>query len=369
MRQADAGGKIMKNAQGHAAQAASIDLRHWPRLAPGVLTRVAPYVIVLLGCAPAFAAITGAVVNRTTGQPQAGATVSLLRMGQNGPEPAGDVKADAQGKFSFEGSVQGPTLVRATIDGVTYNKVLVPGTPSENITLDIYNASRQPGDAKVSKHMILFQPNGQELVVNEAYIVSNTGKTAWNDPADGTLHFFVPEAAKTTLEVNATPPGGQPLKQAAEKVGRSDVYKLNFAMRPGETRVDLDYKMPYAEGAALSGKIVSGDENTYLIAPNGVTLGGDNLNDLGQEPRTQAHIYGVKGTSYEIKLTGAVAPSSADAGSDSAADSGQPPIQQIMPRLYTKVGLILGLALGILTLGFLLLYRMPAKETNERGRG
>jgi len=31
----------------------------------------------------------------------------------------------------------------------------------------------------------------------------------------------------------------------------------------------------------------------YLIAANGVTLPGEeNLNDLGQEPRTQAHIYG-----------------------------------------------------------------------------
>ena len=40
------------------------------------------------------------------------------------------------------------------------DKVLVPGTAAEGITLDIYNASKQPGDAKVSKHMILFQPSG-----------------------------------------------------------------------------------------------------------------------------------------------------------------------------------------------------------------
>ena len=51
-------------------------------------------------CAPAAAAITGTVMNRTTGKPQAGITVSLLRMGQKGPEPAGDVKSDAQGKFN-----------------------------------------------------------------------------------------------------------------------------------------------------------------------------------------------------------------------------------------------------------------------------
>jgi hypothetical protein len=38
----------------------------------------------------------------------------------------------------------------------------------------------------------------------------------------------------------------------------------------------------------------------------------------------------------------------------------------MMPRLYTKVGPILGLAFGILALGFILLYRTPAaKESHD----
>jgi len=326
-------------------------------------------VALALLAAPAIAAVTGTVVNGTTGQPQAGITVSLLRMGQNGPEPAGDVKADAQGKFQLDQAVQGPTLVRATLDGVTYNKVLVPGSPTEGITLDIYNASKQPGDAKVSKHMILLEPTGQELVINEAYIVSNTGKTAWNDPANGTLRFFLPAGAQGKVQVGATPPGGQPLRQTSQKTEQADVYKINFAMRPGETRVDLTYTVPYQEGAPYAGKIVSKDENTYLIVPTGVTLKGDNLGDLGTEPRTQAHLYGLKGAEYNVQLTGAVSPRNTEATTDSVGNQdGAPPVQQIMPRLYGKVNIILPLALGILALGFVLLYRAPVKEMNERGR-
>jgi len=111
--------------------------------------------------------------------------------------------------------------------------------------------------------------------------------------------------------------------------------------------------------------VASGDDNTYLITPNGVTIKGDNLTDMGSEPRTQAHIFGLKGTSYDVQFTGAVAPQAADS---SEAQDGQPPVQQIMPRLYDKAKLILALAFGILALGFVLLYRMPAKEANERGR-
>ena len=48
---------------------------------------------------------------------------------------------------------------------------------------------------------------------------------------------------------------------------------------------------------------------------------------------------------------------------------GSPQIQEMMPRLYTKVGPILGLAFGILALGFILLYRTPAaKESHDSGQ-
>jgi len=317
---------------------------------------------------PALAAVSGTVINRTTGQPQAGITISLMRMGQAGPEPAGDVKADAQGKFSLNQPVQGPTLLRATIDGVTYNKVLAPGQPTEGITLDIYNASKLPGNAKVSKHMLLFQPQGQEMVVNEAYIIANEGTTAWNDPAGGTIHFYVPPAA-SKVEVNATPPAGMPLKSPAQKTDQADIYKINFAIRPGETRLDMSYTVPYKEGTPYTGKIVSGDENTYLIVPNGITIKGDHLSDLGPEPRTQAHIFGLQGTDYSVQFSGTLAPANENAAADSDSTAGQPQIQQIMPRLYTKLNLILPLALGILALGFVLLYRAPVKRANERGRG
>jgi len=105
--------------------------------------------------------------------------------------------------------------------------------------------------------------------------------------------------------------------------------------------------------------------------PNGVTLDGQNLKDLGQEPRTQARIFGLQSNSYSIKLSGAAVPTG-DAAADQPDSSG-PQIEQIMPRVYGQVKLILGLTLGILALGFTLLYRAQApaggKETHERSRG
>lgn len=328
----------------------------------------------LLSVAPVFATISGTVMNGTTGQPQPGITVTLLTMGASGPEAAGDGKTDAQGKFSLPASVsqQGPTLLQATLDGVTYTKIVPPGTPSEGLTFDIYNASKDAGAAKVSKHLIFFDPTDQGLAVNEAYLFTNDGKTAWNDPTDGTLQFFLPAGANGNVKINATPPGGMPLQQPASKTNKPDVFKVNFPVRPGETRFDVSYVTPYTAGQPYAGKIVSHDQNTYLIVPKGVTLTGDNLSDMGQEPRTSAHIYGLKAAAYKISLSGAAEAGPAD-NSDSGGDtSAQDPgnqITEIMPRLYSKVAPILALALGILALGFVLLYRTSPKEPNERGRG
>ena len=318
----------------------------------------------VLGSAPAWAAISGVIVNGTTGQPQANTPIILMRMGPTGPAAAGGGKTDAQGKFNLnaETSNQGPTLVRAIVDGVTYTKLIPPGMPSEGLTVEVYNASKEQGSAKISKHLIFFNPTPEGLTVNEAYQFTNDGKTAWNDPAEGTLRFYLPPAANGKVRIDATAPGGMPLQESPIKTNKPDIYKVNFAVRPGETRFDLTYTAPYAAGAPYSGKVVTKDENTYLIAPKGVTLTGDNLSDMGQEPRSEAHIFGLKETSYKISLTGAAEPSPADASGESGGQDGGSPIQETMPRLYTQVGPILGLAFGILALGFVLLYRTPSES-------
>ena len=102
---------------------------------------------------------------------------------------------------------------------------------------------------------------------------------------------------------------------------------------------DLTYSpaLPYTEGAPYAGKIPTEDENTYLIVPNGVSLEGQNLKDLGQEPRTQARIFGLATTTYSIKLSGAAVPTGDAAGDQ--PDSSGPQIEQIMPRVFGQVSI------------------------------
>jgi hypothetical protein len=354
VRACNAGDLVAGSLQASKEPAARPPALHLSRHRTIVLT------LLLLAGSPALAAINGVVLNRTTGQPQPNATVTLTKMTAAGPQSNGETKTGPDGKFSFDQSVEGPTLVRAAWDGVTYNRVLPPGTPSTNLTLDVFQSSKAPGAAKVSKHMILFEPAGGQMSVNETFLYSNDGTTAWNDPAGGTLQFYLPPGAAPKLQINATAPGGMPIPAPTSKSTQPNVYKTDFAIKPGETRFDLTYSFPYKMGAQLEGKVVTKDENTYLIVPNGITLQAEHVNDLGVEPRTQAHIYGLAGTSYNIQLTGAeVATADAAPGAPQEQEAG-PAIQPILPRIYTQKYMILAFAFGILALGFALLYRKEA---------
>ncbi len=319
--------------------------------------------------APAFAAITGTLIDRTTGRPRADVTVAYFTVG-NGLQLVDQGKTDAKGAFLINQAVLGPGALRATVDGVTYTMMLQPGVQTSGLTFDVYDASSEPGSSKVTKHMLLFQPAGGQMAIKETYLIANDGKVAWSDSRNGTLRFYLPPASGGKAEVTATAPGSMSIGASLVKTAEADVYGVDFAIKPGETRIDLDYSLPYKEGDSYLGRIVSKDENTYLIAPNGVTLAGDHLNDLGTEPQTQSHIYGLAGAAYKIALTGT--PLVAEA-SDDSSDSG-PQVEVVNPRARGQLIPILGLALGVLAVGFAILYRAgsgtPAgKETNERGRG
>ena len=314
----------------------------------------------LLVALPAFGAVTGTVINQSTGKPQAGATVGFNKLGGNGIELIDQAKSDANGNFTINQTPTGgmPYLLRTVYDGVSYNHMLPPGSPTSGITVDVYNMSKQQGEAKITKHMVLFEPANGQMTVNETYILENASKTAWNDSDQGTLKFFLPAGAGGKAQVQATAPGGMPIGAGVLKTGTPDIFAVDFPVKPGETRIDVTYSTPYTAGQPFAGKVPSKDENTYLIAPNGITLEGKGLNDLGTEPRTQAHIYGLTGSRYEIALSGAVAaPPGGDASGGDQGDSSGPGIEQIMPRVYTQAKPILGIALGILALGFALLYR------------
>lgn len=314
----------------------------------------------------AQAAVDGVVMNRTTGQPQPGAVVTLYKLGGQGMEPVQTVKTDAKGTFLIDHTPQGPSLLQAIHAGVLYNQMLQPGAKTSGLVLDVYDSSSNPSAAQVTQHMVLLEPMGGVLHVNESVIFQNSGEVAYNNPKDGTLRVYVPPEAQGAPRVSVTAPQGMPVDRQAVETKEKGVYKIDFPIKPGETRFDLTYVIPEPQ-PVFSGRILHKGGPVRLVAPRGVTLSGDNIRQIGQEPSTQATVYEVESRDYSVKIEGA-----GSLRTPEPARGGGSGIQQIHPRVYDNLYAIIGLSLVILLLGMLLLYRRgdarPAtvKDTSKR---
>jgi hypothetical protein len=303
------------------------------------------------------AAIEGTVTNGTTGKPQAAAVVTLVKLGQ-GMETLGSVKTDAQGRFSFAHDMapQTPYLIQGMHEGVNYSKMLQPGTAATGIAVEVYNSSASEPKSKLTEHVIFLQPDANGLAVNEIIAYQNDGKITYNNPK-GTFRFLLPQSAGGKVRVSVNTAAGMPVQRPAVQTGAENVWAVQHALKPGETRFDISYVLPSAE--AFETKQLR-EAPLRVVVPAGVQLAGDNLKQLATEPNTQAVIYEASGTEIALKISGSGSLSAAAPAAEEEDPSGG--ITQAKPRLYNRLYWILALTLVMLGLGFVLLYRKDAAE-------
>ncbi len=339
------------------------------------------FAIVLLAISSAqAAAIDGIVLNGGSNKPQAGSTVTLYRVGgANGPEAVESVKTNATGKFSFDKEFPGPRLLQAAYDGVTYNQMLPPGAPSQGVTVKVYESSKKQGVAHVEQHAMILEPSNGQLVISEIFVWQNDGNTTFNDPDKGTLEFFLPPGAAGKVEVNVLAPQGMPIRRAPDKTSKPNVYKIDFPIKPGQSRMDLSYQVPFTSPGEFTDKVFYKGGATQIVVPNGVTLAGPGVKSLGPGPaNTNSQIFGIDGAEFTVAITGSGS-LRGEPPADGAADQNQgPSIAQVMPRLFQlaspnasfpeMVGLVKWIVLvtfAILALGFALLYRAGTGERTQ----
>jgi hypothetical protein len=266
--------------------------------------------------------VHGTVNNATTGKPGAGVDVVLIQL-QGGMTPVANTRADASGQFRFDNPDIGarPMLVRAIYKGVNFHQPLPPG--KDSVSVDVFEPTSDPKTISVPSRVVIFQPNGSNLIVGEEYGVKNDSAPpqAYFRP-DGNFEVTLPENAELK-QIAASGPSGMPVVQAPIDRGKGR-YAVAFAFRPGESEVRLSYQVPYP-GDAATVKIPTtyGGGRLLIVAPPSVKLTGDGLQMAGQEQGMNIYERGTvtTGTVVTVALSGTAPPLSQSAGS---AASGAP---------------------------------------------
>jgi Carboxypeptidase regulatory-like domain len=230
----------------------------------------AAVVLALAGAAVAADTITisGSVTNATTGKPAAGVSVTLVDP-LGGMAEVATAKSDAQGHFTFNAPpARGPRLVRAGREGVNYFQMIPPGTTTA--ALSVYDAAPKVEGISGTADVLRLQAEGGTLQALEMFVIGNNSQPPRALASPTTFDFVLPAGAQID-ETDAQAPNGQPISVEAKPAGKNR-YAFSFALKPGETRFQVSYHLPYSGQASFSPLLTRDYQHFVVVTPTGMTF-------------------------------------------------------------------------------------------------
>ncbi len=214
--------------------------------------------------------VSGTVTNKTNNKPAVGDDVVLIRLAQ-GMQEATRTKTDAHGHFTLELPDPGIHLVRVTHDKANYFKPAPPGTTS--VDIDVYNAAAHVKGIVGEANVIRVQTDepGKSLKVVENFFVRNDSTPPMTQFSDRPYEFYLPAGA--VIEGSAAlAPNGMPVQAAPVPLGDPNHFAFIFPIRPGETRFQVSYHVPYSGSFQLDPKPTLPTDTIAVIMPKSMTF-------------------------------------------------------------------------------------------------
>lgn len=226
----------------------------------------------LLVSAGAFAAqITGTVTNATTNKPSSGDEVTLLSLA-SGMEEVGTTKTDSQGHYTLNIPDEGAQhLVRVARNSVHYFKAAPPGATTVDLT--VYDAATQVEGLVTDARVFHLQASGGSMDVQELYILNNQSQPPRTKIGNQTFAVTLPDGAQMG-EASLTGPSGMPLTVAAVPSGAKNRYAYDFPVKPGQTRFEVTYKLPYSGSHEFSFKPEAPLSELGVLLPKSMKFNG-----------------------------------------------------------------------------------------------
>lgn len=210
------------------------------------------------------APITGTVMNMTVNKPSAGDTVTLIRL-QQGMQEAAHVTTDAKGHYTLPvNDADQMHLVRVTHDKANYFKPVPPGT--QNVNVDVYDSAEKVPGVSTEADVARIEASPDGLSVIENYFVKNVSSPPRTQFGPHPYEIFLPKGARIASGA-ALGPGSMPVQSEPVPVGSSGEYSFMFPLRPGETRFQVSYRLPYSGKFQFRPRVAATVDNLAIILP------------------------------------------------------------------------------------------------------
>ncbi|HMG02756.1 MAG TPA: carboxypeptidase regulatory-like domain-containing protein [Edaphobacter sp.] len=214
--------------------------------------------------------ISGTVTNKTNNKPAAGDEVVLIRLAQ-GMQESTHTKTDAKGNFTLDLPDPGMHLIRVTHDKANYFRPAPPGTQS--VDVDVYDAAAKVAGVTSEADVMRIQTDesGKSLRVVENFFVKNDSNPPKTQFGERPFEFYLPAGAIVEGSA-ALAPGGMPVQAAPTPLNDANHYTFIFPIRPGETRFQITYKLPYDGSLKLVPKPTMTTDTVAIMMPKSMSF-------------------------------------------------------------------------------------------------
>jgi hypothetical protein len=141
-----------------------------------------------------------------------------------------------------------------------------PGTTS--VALDVYDVAKKVDGIQIVADIMRIQAGQGQMAVTREFGVQNTSNPPRTQMNERNLEFNIPDGAQVIADsATATTEGGNPLKSAPVPEGEKNRYSFIFPLRPGLTRFEVTYQLPYSGSANLDPKSPYPLEHFVVMVP------------------------------------------------------------------------------------------------------
>jgi hypothetical protein len=157
-------------------------------------------------------------------------------------------------------------LVRVTHDKANYFRPAPAGT--ESVEIDVFNAAAKVKGITSEADVMRLQTDesGKSLLVTENFFVKNDSNPPMTQFSDRPFEFYLPAGAVVEGSA-ALSPGGMPVQAAPVPLGDPNHFAFVFPIRPGETRFQITYKLPYSGSMKFAPKPVMATDTIAIMMP------------------------------------------------------------------------------------------------------
>jgi len=298
--------------------------------------------------------IEGSVVHGGTGQPLAGATVTLDRFEGMTAAQSQTAETDSQGRFRFEKLPLGDKLiyvVRVAYAGVEYPSdmlTLTADEASQSINLKVFETSEDGSGVSVERAHLIVREGDAGFEISEMVVISNSGaatyvgKAAGNGPAT-TLDFYLPQGY-SDLAIDGGELGG---RFVATPQGFADTQPVRPGV--GVDQIVFSYRLPAQSSAwTLEYRLAYPAKALNILVAAGWVASGDGVTYVGAMGGEAAFLnYQVEGVSPNTPVRLTFAPGEASAGGAAGAAKTGAPSSQATLFWIAGVGLLIALAAAL----------------------